>query len=72
MLWEEEQGRLIVCGGSSWRQVFLVSILVVNVIAIAVNIAIVNIILCDLTFDTRSIQPATAGRPGIANHAFGE
>ena len=21
MLWEEEQGRLIVCGGSSWRQV---------------------------------------------------
>ena len=68
MLWEEEEGKLIVCGGSSWRQVILVSILVVNVIATAVNIVIaVNIILCDLTFDTRSIQPATAGRPGIAN-----
>ena len=43
MLWEEEKGRLMVCGGSSWRQVIAISITVVNVISISVNMIMIII-----------------------------
>ena len=64
MLWEEEEGRLLVCGGSSWRQVIITIIIITINVAIYVNIIIIDIIICDLTFGTRCIQPATAGRLG--------
>ena len=64
MLWEEEEARLLVCGGSSWRQVIITIIIITINVAIYVNIIIINIIICDLTFGTRCIQPATAGRLG--------
>ena len=72
MLWEEEESKLMVCGGSSWRQVrviSIISVLVFYIISIIDKIivctkTIINVILCRLMFVTRCIQPATAGHQG--------
>ena len=42
MLWEEEEGRLLVCGGSSWRQVIIISIIII-IMAIAINVDMIII-----------------------------